>query len=71
MLKNGDNVQSAGKTIAAKAQLPKMFSEMKQRLSDRLQAKVQLSCSPKGSGKISIAFADEEDLNRIIALLEK
>ncbi len=71
MLKSGDNVQSAGKTIAAKAQLPKMFSEMKQRLTDRLQAKVQLSCSAKGSGKISIAFDNEEDLNRIIALLEK
>jgi ParB family chromosome partitioning protein len=71
MLKSGDNVQSAGKTIAGKTQLPKMFNELKQRLTDRLQAKVQLSCSAKGSGKISIAFVNEEDLNRIIALLEK
>lgn len=71
MLKSGDNVQAAGKTIAAKAQLPKVFNEVKQRLTDRLQAKVQLSCSAKGSGKISIAFDNEEDLSRIVALLEK
>jgi ParB family chromosome partitioning protein len=36
-----------------------------------LNTKVQLTCSPKGSGKISIAFANEEDLNRIMSLLEK
>jgi len=32
---------------------------------------VQMTCSPQGKGKISIPFANEEDLERIITLLDK
>ena len=65
-LKSGEDVQSAHKRIASKTPLSADLNEHKQRLADLLQTKVQLTCSPKGSGKISIAFADEEDLNRIM-----
>jgi len=38
-------------------------------LSDRFETPVQLSAKPNGSGKITIPFADTQDLNRILDLL--
>ena len=70
MLKSGENVHSATKTITSRMPMPKAFTEFKQRLTDRLQAKVQLTCSPTGKGKISIPFASSEDLERIIKAIE-
>jgi len=70
-LKSGEDVQTVHKQIASKSPLPASLTESKNRLADFLQAKVQVSCSAKGSGKISIAFANEEDLSRIMALLER
>ncbi|MBR1448743.1 MAG: ParB/RepB/Spo0J family partition protein [Prevotella sp.] len=70
MLKNGENVQSANKTIASKTQVPKEFNEAKQRLAARLQAKVQLTCTANGKGRISIPFTSGEDLKRIMNLIE-
>jgi ParB family chromosome partitioning protein len=32
---------------------------------------VQLTCNPKGKGKISIPFANAEDLERIMSVLNK
>lgn len=71
LLKQGDNVKSAGKTIAAKSQLPEEFNVLKKRLSDFFQAKVQMTCSPKGKGKISIAFDSEEQLEQIMHALDR
>lgn len=70
-LKNGEDVQTAHKHIASKTPLSASLVESRERLSSLLQTKVQLNCSAKGNGKISIAFSNEEDLNRIMALLEK
>lgn len=70
LLKSGENVQSAGKSIAAKTQVPKEYNEMKKRLSDRLQTKVQLTYSANGKGKISIPFANSEELQRIMGMFE-
>ena len=69
-LKSGEDVQTARKRITTKAPLPSNLNESKNRLSEKLNTKVQLTCSPKGNGKISIAFTNEEDLNRIMSLLE-
>ena len=66
-LKNGESMQTAGKTVAAKAQMPKGYMELKNLLADRVQAKVQLTCAAGGKGKISIAFTDADDLRRIMA----
>ena len=68
-LKNGEDVQSARKHIASKTPMPTVLNEHRSQLANLLQAKVQLTCSPKGNGKISIAFDNEEDLNRIIKLI--
>ena len=67
MLKQGEDVQTAKKRITAKAQLPQEFLEARQRMADMLQTKVQLTCSAGGKGKISIPFADAEDLKRILS----
>ena len=70
-LKNGEDVQTAHKRITTRVPLSSSLNESKNRLTSMLNTKVQLTCSPKGSGKISIAFANEEDLNRIMSLLER
>lgn len=70
-LKNGEDIQSGKKTIATKAAMPEEVTRIRQRLSDFLDTKVQMTCSPKGKGKISIPFANEEELARIMAAFEK
>lgn len=70
MLKNGEDVQTAKKKIASKAQLPEEFTMLRDRLSQFFQSRVQLSCSSKGKGKISIPFANEEELERIMQALD-
>ena len=59
------------KKPATKAQTPAEFNMLKKRLSTFFDTKVQLSCSAKGKGKISIPFANEEELERIINIFDK
>ncbi len=61
---------SKGK-ITSKVQLPEEFNILKDRLSQFFQAKVQMTCSPKGKGKISIQFDNEEELERIMNALDE
>ena len=68
LLKNGEDVPSGSKKIVAKQTLPEEFNVLKERLSTFLNTKVQFSCNPKGKGKISIPFNNEEDLERILTL---
>ena len=70
-LKNGEDIESGKKTIAAKAQLPEEFTAIKNRLSQFLDTKVQFTCSPKGKGKIRIPFANEEELERIMKVFDQ
>lgn len=70
-LKNGEDIESGKKKIIAKSQLPEEFNVLKQRLSSFLNTKVQMTCSPKGKGKISIPFANEEELERIMNVFDK
>ena len=69
-LKNGDDVKTSKGKIASSAQLPEEFNVLKERLTQFFQAKVQMTCSPKGKGKISIQFDNEEQLERIINALD-
>ena len=71
LLKSGEDVQLAKKKLVAKAALPEQFETAKNRLADFFQAKVQMTCTPKGKGKISIPFANEEELRRITSALDK
>ncbi len=69
-LKQGNDVKTVRGKIAAKSQLPEEFNVLKDRLSQFFQAKVQMTCSPKGKGKISIQFDNEEQLERIMNALD-
>jgi len=71
MLKNGEDVNSGRKTIVAKAKFPEEYNLLRNRLSEFLQTKVQMTCSPKGKGKITIPFANEEELEHIMAVFDK
>lgn len=70
-LKNGDDIESGKKKIQAKSQLPEEFGLLRDRLSSFLETKVQLTCSSKGKGKISIPFDNEKDLERIMGLFDR
>ncbi len=69
-LKSGEDVKTAKTKISAKAQLPEEFNILKNRLAQFFQTKVQMTCSPKGKGKISIQFDNEEQLERIMNALD-
>ena len=66
MLKSGEDVGTVRKKIAVKAQLPKHYDEMRQRLGEQLKAKVLMTCGTGGKGKITIPFANEDELRRIM-----
>ena len=70
MLKGGEDVQTARRRITAKPQLTTEQAALKDRLSKLFSAKVQLTCSPKGKGKISIPFANEQELARIMQAVD-
>lgn len=70
-LSNGESIESGGKKIAPKgARLSEEHTLLQGQLSSFFGTKVQLSCSAKGKGKISIPFSGEADLERIMAILE-
>ena len=69
-LKSGDDIQTSKGRVAAKSQMPEEFNILKQRLAHFFQTKVQMTCPPKGKGKISIAFNNEEELERIMSALD-
>jgi len=69
-LKNGEEVKTATGRIATKSQLPQEFNILRDRLSQFFQTKVQMTCSAKGKGKISIPFDNEEQLERIMNALD-
>ena len=69
--KESEESSSTKKSNAVKRSLPKEFDVLQKRLSDFFSTKVEMSCSAKGKGKISIPFNNEEDLERIINMFDK
>ncbi len=70
-LSEGETIKSGNRKIAPKrGKLPEEFNLLKQQLSHFFDTKVQLTCSEKGKGKISIPFNNEEELERIIGILD-
>ena len=72
LLNNGEQIDTGKKKIAAKnTNIPEEFGILKKKLSDFFNTKVQMNCTVKGKGKISINFANEDELERIIGLFDK
>jgi len=69
-INNGEDVVTAKKAVAAKSALPEEFNVLKERLSQFLQTKVQMTYSAKGKGKISIPFGNEEELERLLRIFD-
>ena len=61
---DGKRIRQKGSTLSTE------YHALKDSLSNFFQTKVQLTCSEKGRGKISIPFANESELERIIELLD-
>ncbi len=71
-LSQGEAVVSGNKKIASREKiLSEEYNLLKTHLSDFFKTKVQLTCTAKGKGKISIPFNNEEDLERIMEILDK
>lgn len=58
------------KSSNRKPMFPEEFKVLKDHLSRYFNTKVQLSCNEKGKGRITIPFASEEELEKIIGLLD-
>lgn len=70
-LNSGEDIEVGKKRIATKTTLPEEFNILKSHLSEFFSTKVQMTCSAKGKGKISIPFANEEELERIMNMFDK
>ena len=67
----GESVESGGKKIRpAGSKLSEEYVMLQKHLCGFFGSKVQLSCTAKGKGKISIPFNNEEDLERIMEILD-
>ena len=70
-LKSGENLQAVKKAVAPTSQLPLEYSILRDRLSELFKVKVQMTCSPQGKGKISIPYANEEELEYVMNIIDK
>jgi len=63
--------ENARLKVKGSRRLPEEYNALKQTLSSFFQTKVQLTCTDKGRGKISIPFANDSELERIIELFDQ
>ena len=63
--KEGKRIRQKGSNLSSE------YGALRNSLSKFFQAKVQLTCAESGKGKITIPFANEEELERIIAIIDK
>ena len=61
---------AAPEKIARKPMFPEEFQLLKDHLCRFFNTKVQLSCNEKGKGRITIPFSSEEELEKLIGLLD-
>lgn len=73
LLSEGGSVKTkTGKRIKQKgSNLSADYNLLREGLRKIFKTKVEMTCSEKGKGKISIPFANETELERIIELLDK
>ena len=69
-LKNGGEIKTTKGKATRMDKLPEEFNVLRERLGQFFQTKVQMTCSPKGKGKITIQFDNEEQLERVMNALD-
>ena len=70
-IKNDATDENGEKRIIAKSPNADHYNMLTKQLSGVVGTKIQFTCSPKGKGKISIPFANEEELERIMGIFDK
>lgn len=63
--KDGKRIRQKGSTLSTE------YNVLRDSLSSFFQTKVQMICSDKGKGKISIPFANEAELERIMGIFDR
>lgn len=66
----GELEKKKGEVKPAQTAMPDEFKLLREHLSSFFQTKVQLTCNNKGKGKITIPFSSEEELEKLISLLD-
>lgn len=71
-LNNGEDVNTPAKRIRAQRDknVSEEFESLQKHLSDYFGARVKMTCTPAGRGKITIPFRNHEEMERIIAMLD-
>lgn len=67
----GDTQTSAVRTGNTSANTSSQYDALRDRLAAFFGTKVEMTCSAKGRGKISIAFADSSELEHIVNMFDK
>ena len=70
-MKNGDDTNEVTEKKPADKKQDAAFHQLKKQLTNFFQTPVQMTCSAKGSGKISIKFKNEKELERIISIFDR
>lgn len=71
ILKNKKEVKSSSKNTSKVVEISNIQNNFKEYLGEKVAAKVEISKSKQGNGKLIINFNSETDLNRIIEILNK
>lgn len=67
----GEDAASAAKKSSKKSRMPEEYNLLKEHLSRFFQTKVQLTYKENGKGRISIPFNSDEELEKLISLMDK
>ena len=70
-IKDGEEPKATNEKKSAEKKQDAVFHQLKKQLTNFFQAPVQMTCSAKGSGKISIKFKNEKELERIISIFDR
>lgn len=68
-LNAGEKTDAQKGTLGSRT--PVEYKELKTALSEVLKTKVSVACSPKGTGKITINFGSDDELERILGVFDR
>lgn len=70
-LKKGDNPEDESNDKKSQQQLPDAYRKLQVTLEDRFKSKIKFKRQDSGKGEIVIPFKSDEDLERIVGILDK
>ena len=70
-IKDGEEPKATNEKKSAEKKQDAVFHQLKKQLTNFFQTPVQMTCAAKGSGKISIKFKNENELDRIISIFDR